>query len=66
MRGTRRVAGVLLLTAAVALALPGRAGWAQGVLGESGLVGELEGAKVLRDPAQWPKTSTKRRCWPSG
>ena len=56
MWGTRRVAGVLFLTAALAVGLPGRVGWAQGTLAESGLIGEMEGATVLRDPAQWPKS----------
>ena len=56
MWGTRRVAGVLFLTAALAVGLPGRVGWAQGTLAESGLIGEMEGATVLLDPAQWPKS----------
>ncbi|MGE3742236.1 MAG: ABC transporter substrate-binding protein, partial [Geminicoccaceae bacterium] len=48
MRRSRSIL-TAFLAAAVLAVVPGQRGWAQGVLGESGLVGELEGAKVLRD-----------------
>ncbi len=56
MRSTRSLAGVLFLAAALAVGVPGRMGWTQGMLAESGLIGEMEGATILRDPAQWPKS----------
>ena len=48
MRMSRSFVAALLAAAALAVT-PVHPGHAQGVLGESGLVGELEGAKVLRD-----------------
>ena len=56
MRSTRSLAGVLFLAAALAVGVSGQMGWAQGMLAESGLIGEMEGATILRDPAQWPKS----------
>ena len=48
MRRSRSIL-TALAAAAVLAVMPGQHGFAQGVLGESGLVGELEGAKVLKD-----------------
>lgn len=48
MRRSRSIL-TALVAAAILVVVPGQRGWAQGVLGESGLVGELEGAKVLKD-----------------
>ena len=48
MRRSRSILAALVAAATLAIA-PGQQGWAQGVLGESGLVGELEGGKILRD-----------------
>src|SRR4051794_34242487 len=47
----RRSRSMLAALAAIAVlaAIPVQRGWTQGVLGESGLVGELEGAKIQRD-----------------
>ena len=47
----RRIAALLLTAATLALGSPGGA-LAQGTLAESGLVGELEGASVVRDAAR--------------
>ena len=52
MRGTRRLAATLMAAAALAAAWPAGQGRAQGTLAESGLVGELEGAVVVRDAAR--------------
>ena len=48
MRRSRSILAALVAAATLAI-MPGQHGRAQGVLGESGLVGELEGAKVQRD-----------------
>jgi peptide/nickel transport system substrate-binding protein len=57
MRVTRRRLAAFLVGAVALGALwPASSGHAQNTLAESGLVGELEGASLVRDPAQWPKS----------
>ena len=48
MRRSRSILAALVAAATLAI-IPGQHGWAQGVLGESGLVGKLEGARSQRD-----------------
>ena len=63
MRRSRSILAALVAAATLAI-VPGQHGRAQGVLGESGLVGELEGAKV-QPMRHGRRSSARRRCWPN-